>query len=167
MKKKTSWTFTVCLLSAVLMLAACSGGDGGADSSAAVQPTRTPFPTFAFIEPTKPPVFNQNDEAAAGASDDDAEADATEAMIQLDPEMVKRGLGRYQALECAACHGTGGEGTEAGDSLLGFALSEEDFVTFMRSGGRLGPDHQYSTNRLSNSGSRNLYQYLVSLAQGS
>jgi len=31
----------------------------------------------------------------------------------------------------------------------------------------LGTEHQYSTDRLSNSGSRNLYQYLVSLAQTS
>ncbi len=54
-----------------------------------------------------------------------------------------------------------------GKSLLQFNLSEEDFITFARSGGELGPSHQYSTNRLSSSGSRNLYQYLVSLAQGS
>ena len=158
MKKKPTWTFGFCLLSAVLILAACGGGD--ADSSEAVtQPTRTPFPTFAFVEPTKPPAFDQNSEAAAG--DDDA----AEAMIKLDPKRVERGRGRYQALECAACHGASGEGTAAGIGLLDFALSEEDFVTFMRSGGRLGPDHQYSTNRLSNSGSRNLYQYLASLAR--
>lgn len=155
MKKKAGRKFRICLLFAVLALAACGADDS---STATAEPTRTPFPTFAFVEPTKPPAFDQSDEAAAAA---------TEGTMQLDPKMVERGLGRYEALECAACHGVGGEGTEDGGSLLGFALSEEDFVTFMRSGGRLGPDHQYSTNRLSNSGSRNLYQYLVSLAQGS
>lgn len=54
-----------------------------------------------------------------------------------------------------------------GKSLLQFSLSEEDFITFVRSGGELGPSHQFSTDRLSSSGSRNLYQYLVSLAQSS
>jgi len=162
MKKKPSWKLKFCLLFALWVLAACSGDDGGADSNeAAAQPTRTPFPTFAFVEPTKPPAFDQNDAATSEA----AAADATEVTIQLDPKMVERGLGRYQALECAVCHGAAGEGSADGRSLLEFALSEEDFVTFMRSGGSLGPDHQYSTNRLSNSGSRNLYQYLVSLTQ--
>ena len=157
MNKRINRKWRVGLLLTAFILAAC----GAADSSTATpRPTSTPFPTFAFVEPTKPPVFDQDDEAA-----DDAPAD--EAAIQLDPKKVERGLGRYEALACADCHGEGGVGGEDGKSLLDFALSEEDFITFMRSGGSLGPAHQYSTNRLSNSGSRNLYQYLVSLAQGS
>ena len=157
MNKRINRKWRVGLLLTAFILAAC----GAADSSTATpRPTRTPFPTFAFVEPTKPPVFDQDDEAA-----DDAPVD--EAAIQLDPKKVERGLGRYEALACADCHGEGGVGGEDGKSLLDFALSEEDFITFMRSGGSLGPAHQYSTNRLSDSGSRNLYQYLVSLAQGS
>lgn len=72
------------------------------------------------------------------------------------------GRNAFAVLILAAC---GGEGGADGSSRLDFVLSEEDFVTFMRSGGRLGQDHQYSANRLSNSGSRSLYQCLVSLAQ--
>ncbi len=59
---------------------------------------------------------------------------------------------------------TEGEGTDAGPSLLTFDASEDDFITFVRSGGEMGPRHQFSTDRLSNSGSRNLYQYLLSIA---
>ena len=144
------------LLLVGLALTACSGGSN--QTAATVSPpTRTPFPTFAYVEPTKPPVF---DETSAEAS---TEADSA---VALDPTMVARGLGRYEALECANCHGENGEGSDQAPSLLSFSLSEDDFVTFMRSGGELGPRHQYSTDRLSNSGSRNLYQYLVSLAQG-
>lgn len=81
----------------------------------------------------------------------------------LDPVAVERGLGRYQALECGSCHGEAGEGTEDAPSLQTYAADEETFITFIRSGGTLGAEHQYSTNRLSDSGGRNLYQYLVSL----
>ena len=84
----------------------------------------------------------------------------------MDPKLVDRGRGRYEALDCASCHGESGEGVDGDKSLLDFALSEDDFITFMRSGGALGTDHQFSTDRLSNSGSRNLYQYLVSLVRG-
>jgi mono/diheme cytochrome c family protein len=88
---------------------------------------------------------------------------AGEAESDLDPELVERGRGRYVALECGLCHGENGEGTDEGSPLTGLALNEEDFISYMRSGGTLGTDHQYSTNRLSDSGGRNLYQYLLSL----
>ena len=81
----------------------------------------------------------------------------------LDPERVERGRDRYVALECATCHGENGEGTEENTALVGLELSEDEFVSFMRSGGSLGAEHQYSTNRLSDSGGKNLYQYLLSL----
>ncbi|MBL8117472.1 MAG: cytochrome c, partial [Anaerolineae bacterium] len=81
----------------------------------------------------------------------------------LDPQAVERGKGRYEALECATCHGAAGEGTDDGASLITSTLNETDFISFMRSGGSIGPDHQYSTNRLSETGGKNLYQYLLSL----
>lgn len=154
MNKRINRKWRVGLLLTAFILAACSAVDS---ATATPRPTRTAFPTFAFVEPTKPPAFDQDDEAA-----DDVAVD--EAAVELDPKKVERGLGRYEALACAACHGEGGVGGEEGKSLLDFALSEEDFITFMRSGGSLGPAHQYSTNRLSDSGSRNLYQYLLSLS---
>ncbi len=144
---------------AALLLVACAGAsDQPAATPTDLPPTASPFPTFAFIEPTKAEVFGQT---GAGSSEADAGGAA-----ELDPKLVNRGRGRYEALECGSCHGPAGEGSDSAKSLLDFALSEEDFVTFMRSGGALGTSHQFSTDRLSNSGSRNLYQYLVSLAQG-
>lgn len=155
----------------ILLLAACGGDSGGASdgdvSSADAEPTNTPFPTFAFVAPTNPPVFNQNaestDEADAESTD---EGDAVEA-VELDPKMVERGLGRYEALECGECHGDAGEGTDDGGSLIDMQLTEDEFTTFMRSGGDIGSSHQYSTDRLSKNGSSNLYQYLLSLSQDS
>ena len=145
------------LLLLSLALSACGGASQATPTKP--PPSPTPFPTFAFVEPTKPPVFAATTEPtpAAVATAEDA--------IALDPKLVDRGRGRYEALDCAGCHGESGEGIDGDKSLLDFALSEDDFITFMRSGGALGTDHQFSTDRLSNSGSRNLYHYLVSLAR--
>ena len=164
MKKRRYQRFCLQLTVFAFLLASCSGA--GSQNTAVptkVPATLTPFPTFAFVEPTKAAVFGPDDEDDDAATGGEDESTAT---FLLDPKKVDRGLARYEALECADCHGVGGAGTDKADGLLGFALSEDDFITFMRSGGVLGTDHQYSTDRLSNSGSRNLYQYLVSLAQG-
>ncbi len=151
-----------CLLLTVLTLSACGGGANQPTATPTdVPPTLTPFPTFAFVEPTKPPVFDKTSENTPAADRDES------PIITLDPKNVERGRGRYEALECGICHGNSGEGSASGKSLLDFAMSEEDFITFMRSGGDLGTSHQFSTDRLSNSGSRNLFQYLVSISQGS
>ncbi len=155
----------VCWLTIVsFALAACGGADAQPTAIPTdPPPTHTPFPTFAFVEPTKATVFEQT-----GADADSAEdAAAAEDAITLDPKKVQRGLGRYEALECGSCHGAQGEGTDKAGGLKEFALSEDKFITFVRSGGELGTEHQFSTDRLSNSGSRNLYQYLVSLASAS
>ncbi|MDE2819542.1 MAG: hypothetical protein OXT68_13710 [Chloroflexota bacterium] len=154
------WLTTVSIASV-----ACSGGGQATATPTDPPPTHTPFPTFAFVEPTKAPVFEQTGDQSAksGASVDDA----AEGAITLDPKKVERGLGRYEALACGSCHGAAGEGTDKASGIQDFAMSEDDFITFVRSGGELGTEHQYSTDRLSNSGSRNLYQYLVSLAQTS
>ncbi len=82
----------------------------------------------------------------------------------LDPQAVERGHDRYVALQCGSCHGENGEGTDQGSALAGTALSQADFISFLRSGGTVGSSHQYSTNRLSDSGGRNLYQYVLSLS---
>ena len=145
------------LLLILLLVSACSGG-GEPPAATPTDIPPSPFPTFAFVEPTKPVVFDQSgDGTPAGV--------AANETIALDPTKVARGLGRYEALECGNCHGADGEGSDQAPGLLEFALSEDDFITFVRSGGDLGPRHQYSTDRLSNSGSRNLYQFLVSLSQ--
>lgn len=143
-----------------LMLSACGAGANRATTMPTeAPPTTTPFPTFAFVEPTKPPAFDSKTQETPPPEPDSG------GDIVLDPKLVDRGRGRYEALACGSCHGDEGEGLDSSKSLLDFALSENDFVTFMRSGGALGASHQFSTDRLSNSGSRNLYQYLVSVAR--
>jgi mono/diheme cytochrome c family protein len=134
-----------------LFLAAC------ASSSTTEEPNRatgTPIPIYQFNIPTEPPQL----ETVAALT-----AVGEGNVSELDPERVSRGRDRYVALECGACHGENGEGTDANTSLIGLTLSEGAFVSLMRSGGALGADHQYSTNRLSDSGGKNLYQYLLSL----
>ena len=150
------------MILAGLLISACGAGQSPATSTPE-PPTRTPFPTFAFIEPTTAPVFEQQEDSPAS---DDSAGGAVDA-VQLDPTKVARGLGRYEALNCTSCHGESGVGTDRAKHLTDFSLSEEDFITFLRSGGELGTRHQFSTDRLSDSGSRNLYQYLVSIAAGS
>jgi len=156
--KISSLKFGGLLLILLITLTACGGGD--TEPTSTPRPTATPFPTYEYVEPTNPPAFGQS-------ADSTEEADAeTAEVIELDPKLVERGLGRYEALECGICHGENGEGTDDIVGLDAMALSEEAFVTFMRSGGTIGSSHQYSTDRLSKSGATNLYQYLVSLAQG-
>lgn len=146
------------LLIMMLLLVACGGGEAG--PTELPEPTKTLLPTYEYIEPTNPPVFEQNAESTEEASTD------SEDVVELDAKLVGRGLGRYEALECGICHGVDGVGTDEIGGLLEFSLDEDSFVTFMRSGGEIGNSHQYSTDRLSKNGAANLYQYLLSLTQG-
>lgn len=136
------------MLVLMLVLVAC----GGVDANSTPRPTATAFPTFEFVAPTNPPAFEATSEV-------DAETEATP-----DARLIDRGLGRYDSLDCATCHGENGEGTDEAQALSNLGLSETDFISFMRSGGDIGSEHQYSTDRLSENGARNLYLYLISLA---
>lgn len=155
----------------MMLLAACGGGDDSAGENSGdnagsqvdEEQQPTPFPTFAFTQPTLAPQVATA--AALGATATFEAANSDE--IVLDPVAVERGLGRYQALECASCHGENGEGVEDGSSLLEWSQSQDEFIDFMRTGGEMGDDHRFPAERLSNSGIENLYQYLVSLVQES
>lgn len=136
------------------VLTACGGQNG-----ATVVPTFTPIPTFSFQQPTAAPAV-----ATAAAATLTAAAGQVAA---LDPVAVERGRERYEALGCGVCHGANGEGTDDGSAMTLYEGDETSFIAFMRSGGELGAEHQYATNRLSDSGGRNLYQYLLSLRQDS
>lgn len=163
--------FGIAGLSLILigLLAAC-GGDSGNPQNAA--PTRAiDIPTYSFTDPTataapataaatRTPTDIPNTATAVPTVNT-----ATPTEFVIDPTAVARGSGRYEALECGSCHGANGEGTDKGGSLLTYGANETDFITFMRSGGTVGTSHQYATNRLSESGAENLYQYLLSLQQ--
>lgn len=141
-----------------LLMAACNPRPSVTQTA---EPTVTPttiLPTHAFQQPTDPPALVTSVAATRTA----AAANAPESA--LDPQMIERGKGRYEALECGACHGANGEGADDAPALAGTTLDEEAFITFLRTGGTIGNDHQYSTNRLSESGGRNLYIYILSLS---
>lgn len=138
---------------ALVFAGACSSAP--APTEPARLSTPTPIPTFQFIQPTAAPQLATLAASTAAASGTNAS--------EIDPEKVARGKDRYEALECGSCHGANGEGSDDGSALVESNLNEEDFISFLRSGGTVGIIHQYSTNRLSDSGSRNLYAYILSL----
>ena len=132
-----------------LLLSACRG------AATPIPPTATPFPTYVYVPPTEAPLI------LTGAADTPTPGTAQ----ALDPAKVDLGKGRYVALACGSCHGDDARGTAKGSSLLTMTFSEADFVTLLRTGGKMGSDHQYSSNRISDTGAENLYVYLRSLSQ--
>ena len=130
----------------VALLAAC----GPNQPAATPLPTTTQIPTFAFVSPT--PVAQVATAIATRA-----------AQTGDDTAAIEAGRGRYEALECGSCHGANGEGGDA-PTLVGLTMEQDDFFTFLRSGGELGTAHQYSSGRLSDRGANNLYLYLQSLS---
>jgi mono/diheme cytochrome c family protein len=142
----------------MLIVVACSPQAAGPTNTPAATNTAYAFPTFAFSQPTEAPAV-----ATAAAGTAIARQTSEAQTVSLDPEAVERGKGRWDALECASCHGENGEGTDDGSALAGTTLTEREFVDFLRTGGTIGNDHLYSTNRLSTGGVANLYQYVLSL----
>ncbi len=146
----------VSMMIVLLLLTAC-GSQNAADLTPTITPTT--FPTFAVSQPTEAPQIA----TAAAATAVAATEIAASGEIVLDTEKVERGLGRYEALECAACHGVEGEGTDDGPTLVDYSASLDEFIDFMRTGGELGESHRYPAERLSPGGAENLYHYVVSL----
>jgi mono/diheme cytochrome c family protein len=142
------------LILAPVILAGCQG-------KKSEPPTATPLPIFEYTQPTEPPSVAT---AAAAAANNAPE---------IDPTAVARGANNYERLECFTCHGENGAGGAGsiGDKeappLTGLTLTEDEFIDWMRTGGTLGNDHLFSTNRLSESGGKNLYQYLRALGSES
>ncbi len=175
---RSSYLFVATSLFMALVMAACGGGGPAATAI----PTSTQIPTYNYVLPTSTvgaataaptDTADATSEAAStseatATSEAVATSEATAAAITgLDQEVVIRGKGRYDALDCASCHGENGVGTDKGSSLLTSTLNEGDFIAFMRSGGKLGAAHQFATNRLSISGGEALYQYMLSLRTAS
>jgi mono/diheme cytochrome c family protein len=149
--------YIVILIGLMAMALAGSCSSAPAPTETGRLSTLTPIPTFQFVQRTAaPPIATLAATVIAAGSD--------AASTELDPEKVARGKDRYEALECGSCHGENGEGTDDGSALTESSLDEEAFISFLRSGGTVGSSHQYFTNRLSDSGSRNLYAYIRSLA---
>lgn len=149
MKRNRFALLLVILSATVLLIGACSNAP-----ATPPPPTRTTIPTFAYVSPT--PVAQVVTAVATRPA-----ASATEEAV--DSAAIEAGMGRYSALQCAACHGENGAGGDA-PVLVGLTLSEDDFITYMRNGGPLGTAHQYQSNRLSDRGAVNLYAYLKSLS---
>lgn len=143
------------ILAGLLILIATACGSRSAPTPTTVQATPSPFPTYNFVQPTEPIALT---EAATAPADTSAQT--------LDPDKVAAGKGRYEALNCGSCHGADAKGTDKGKALVPNKLTEDQFIDFLRSGGKLGNDHLYSTNRLSDTGGKNLYLYIMSLSAG-
>jgi mono/diheme cytochrome c family protein len=146
------------ILILILILAACGG-----DDDATELPTNTLLPRFQQAATATEPAIIVTVVAATPTAETEG--------VSLNPTAIARGLNSWERLECASCHGENGEGgagsigdTEA-PSLIGLELSEDEFIDWLRTGGDLGSDHLFSTDRLSDNGSRNLYQYVLSLGQ--
>jgi hypothetical protein len=152
------WVFMLMLV-LLALLAAC-----GSDDASDARPTSTQLPYFEQVATsTESPDMPTAVPTPVGADDDTQET--------LNPTAVARGLSGWERLECASCHGENGEGgaDEINDtpapSLLELALSEDEFIDWLRTGGTLGNDHLFSTDRLSDNGGKNLYQYILSLSE--
>jgi mono/diheme cytochrome c family protein len=147
------------MASVLLILSAC-----GSSSSKSPKATSTTLPLFQEVQtPTVPSVF-----ATIAATETASETSAS----TLNPTAVARGASSWDRLGCGTCHGANGEGG-AGEidgtpapSLQNLTLTEAQFIDWMRSGGTVGSKHQFSTDRLSDSGGKNLDQYLLSLQTG-
>jgi mono/diheme cytochrome c family protein len=128
----------------MVFITACGG------QSTPSQPTSTTIPTYNYVSPTP------NAQIATAIATETTQAAA-------DAQTIAQGRDRYVALTCGECHGDNGQGTEKGSVLVGYVASQADFITFLRTGGKLGSAHQYASNKLSDRGAQNLYAYLKSL----
>jgi mono/diheme cytochrome c family protein len=151
---------TVALAALLLVaLAACGGGKKGAP-----RPTSTPIPRFEeVVPPTTVPLLE-----TAAATVQAGQGTGPE----IDPTAVARGAVNWERLQCASCHGDHGQGGVGeingvkAPSLIDMTLTEAEFIDWLRTGGSVGSAHLFSTDRLSDSGGRNLYQYVLSLSSG-
>jgi mono/diheme cytochrome c family protein len=158
MKAQTfpSRVFAVLIVLLLLALTACGSEDS------IPQATSTPLPRFEQVATsTEAPVIATLIATQAGSSAEDVPA--------INPTAAARGQGSWIRLECFTCHGQQGEGNSGpneaqnGPAIAGTQLTEDEFIDWLRTGGSLGNDHLFPTDRLSDSGGRNLYQYVLSL----
>ncbi len=147
----------ILMILVVLALAGCGQGE-----EPTPRPTSTPLPRFEQVQPPTEP-------AAIATAVATATARSSQNTAALDPTAIARGQDNWTRLECASCHGENGEGGAGsiGDReappLTDLTLTEDEFIDWLRTGGTLGNDHLFSTDRLSDRGGRNLYQFVQSL----
>jgi mono/diheme cytochrome c family protein len=127
----------------IILMAACApAAPGTAVPSAPVTRSSSPTPLVITIAAPPPTVDMQN------------------------AAQIAEGQARYEALECGVCHGENGRGTDKGPPLVELKLAEEDFMKVLRTGGALGSNHVYPTNRLTDADGNNLYLYVLSFNGG-
>lgn len=149
------------LVMMLVVLAACQP-----QATAIPLPTSTPLAVFEYQLPTPLPEDKVATAAAATA------AAGGQGAVTLDLEAVARGANSWERLECGSCHGAQGEGGagSVGDKtappLTDLGMSQSEFLDWMRTGGTMGNAHLFSADRLSDGGSRDLYQFMLSLGGG-
>jgi hypothetical protein len=114
---------------ALVALSAC-----GSDGEKAARPTSTTLPLFEeMVPPTVPAIIT-----TAAATSTVGQSDTS----TLNPTAVARGAGNWDRLGCATCHGAAAEGGTGeingtpAPSLQNLALTEDEFIDWMRSGAR-------------------------------
>lgn len=139
----------------VMLLVACSPSGGQNEQPTSAPPaTLTTIPFYNFVQPTLPPQMQTLAAATAAAGNSSGSSTA----------VSNPGQTIYTTLACNSCHGDKGEGvTDKGKALTSFSMSQDDFVSFLRSGGTVGSTHIYSTDKLSDDDAKVLYTFLQSL----
>ncbi len=132
----------------LLFVAACNS------KNATPLPSPTTIPTYAYASPTPFAIMS-----TVAASTSEAQ------QVAFDPTDVAHGQAKYTQLGCDQCHDADGKGNGSkGPALVPMTLSEDDFMTMLRTGGKLGNAHLFASNRLSDTFGHYLYLYVKSLS---
>jgi hypothetical protein len=82
-----------------------------------------------------------------------------------DAADLERGERAY-VRHCVECHGEQGTGVaDKGPALTDLALSQDEFVDLLRTGGGLGPEHLFGPQKISPGSIDALYMYVLTLAE--
>ncbi len=142
--------FCTLLLAVGWLAASCAGTESRAEIE--VLPTPTVL-TARFT-----PVAGQLDaEGIKRAQSTPAIASAT---TSVDLELGQRVYGNL----CAQCHGVDLQGTDEGGDLTALPMVQEEFTVLLRTGGKLGNQHQFGTTKVSETGIEALFGYLQTMA---
>lgn len=123
-----------------------NGGNGSPDTSAD-QPVVATMPAANFSSVGEQSVITNT--VGSDSADDSGP----------DLALGERVYGNH----CAECHGENGTGASAA-SVIGLELEAGAFEDLLRTGGDLGPDHLFGTQKVSPGGLEALYAYISSLA---
>ena len=147
---------TLLLIGSALLFVACGGG-GGSSSDDQTSSTST---TARGSAVATMPAANFSSVGEQSAISETVSSDAEGAVEAEGPDLA---LGeRIYGNHCAECHGAKAEGDSAA-ALTGLALDKAEFENLLRTGGEIGSEHLFGTQKVSEKGLGGLFAYLSSL----